>query len=55
MNAALELARERGADYMDLNTGEQDVAARQLYESLGFSRTGHAPGGPVNFYYERDL
>jgi ribosomal protein S18 acetylase RimI-like enzyme len=55
MNAALELARERGADYMDLNTGEKDVAARRLYESLGFSRTGHQPDGPVNFYYERDL
>lgn len=55
MLAAIELARQRGADYMDLNTGEQDVAARGLYESLGFSRTGGKPGGPVNYYYERDL
>ena len=55
MNAALELARQRGADYMDLNTAENDLAARRLYESLGFSQTGQQPGGPVNFYYERDL
>jgi ribosomal protein S18 acetylase RimI-like enzyme len=55
MLAAIELARERGADYMDLNTGEQDVAARALYESLGFSRTEGKPDGPVNYYYEREL
>ena len=55
MLAAMELARERDADYMDLNTGEQDVAARALYESLGFSRTGGRRDGPVNYYYEREL
>lgn len=55
MLSAMELARERGADYMDLNTGEQDVAARGLYESLGFSRTEGKPNGPVNYYYEREL
>jgi GNAT superfamily N-acetyltransferase len=30
MDAAIELARNRGADHMDLGTGEQDVAARAL-------------------------
>jgi ribosomal protein S18 acetylase RimI-like enzyme len=55
MLAAMELARGRGADYMDLNTGEQDVAARALYESLGFSRTEGKANGPVNYYYEREL
>ncbi|MBV9311678.1 MAG: GNAT family N-acetyltransferase [Solirubrobacterales bacterium] len=55
MTAAIRLARERGADYMDLNTAETDVAARHLYESLGFSRSDHKPSGPVNFYYEREL
>jgi ribosomal protein S18 acetylase RimI-like enzyme len=55
MLAAMDFARERGADYMDLNTGEQDEAARALYESLGFSRTEGKPGGPVNYYYEREL
>jgi ribosomal protein S18 acetylase RimI-like enzyme len=55
MLAAIGLARERGADHMDLNSGEQDLAARALYESLGFSRTEGRPRGPVNYYYERGL
>jgi ribosomal protein S18 acetylase RimI-like enzyme len=52
---AIELARSKGADYMDLGTGEDDVAARALYESLEFSNRGGKPGGPVNFLYEREL
>lgn len=55
MNAAIELARAQGADYMDLGTSEVDVAARSLYESLGFSNREGKPDGPINFYYERDL
>jgi ribosomal protein S18 acetylase RimI-like enzyme len=55
MEAAMDLARREGADYMDLNTGEDDDAARALYESLGFNRTAGVPGGPIQFYYERDL
>jgi ribosomal protein S18 acetylase RimI-like enzyme len=55
MEAAMELAREAGADLMDLNTAEDDVAARALYESLGFSRREGKPEGPVNYYYEREL
>lgn len=52
---AIELARRKGADYMDVGTGEDDVAARALYESLGFSNRGGQPGGPVNLFYEREL
>jgi ribosomal protein S18 acetylase RimI-like enzyme len=55
MNAAIELARAEGADYMDLGTAETDVAARALYESLGFSNREGKPDGPLNYYYERDL
>lgn len=55
MNAAIDLARGEGADYMDLGTAETDVAARALYESLGFSNREGKPGGPVNYYYEREL
>jgi ribosomal protein S18 acetylase RimI-like enzyme len=55
MNAAMDLARETGADYMDLGTSEADVAARALYESLGFSNREGKPDGPINYYYERDL
>lgn len=55
MEAAMALARQRGADYMDLGTAETDTAARALYESLGFSHREGRPDGPVNYYYEREL
>jgi ribosomal protein S18 acetylase RimI-like enzyme len=53
--AAIDFARARGADYMDLGTSETDVVARRLYESLGFDNHEGKPGGPVNYYYERNL
>jgi ribosomal protein S18 acetylase RimI-like enzyme len=55
MLAAMELARERGADHMDLGTSEGDVAARALYESLGFSNRESGPDGPITYFYEREL
>jgi ribosomal protein S18 acetylase RimI-like enzyme len=55
MEAAIEHARSRGADHMDLNTSEGDVAARALYESLGFTRLEGRADGPVMYYYEREL
>jgi ribosomal protein S18 acetylase RimI-like enzyme len=55
MHKAFDVAIGRGADYMDLNTSEADVAARALYESLGFSDREGKPDGPRNYYYERQL
>jgi ribosomal protein S18 acetylase RimI-like enzyme len=55
MQEAIAFARTRGTDYMDLNTGEDDVAARGLYESLGFSDREGKPDGSLNYYYEREL
>ena len=55
MEAAIEVARNRGAAWMDLGTSEDDVAARALYESLGFSNREGRPDGPVNYFYEREL
>lgn len=55
MNAAIDLARERGAAWIDLGTSETDVVARALYESLGFSNREGKPDGPVNYFYEREL
>jgi ribosomal protein S18 acetylase RimI-like enzyme len=55
MEAAIELARREGAAHMDLGTGEDDVAARGLYESLGFDNRGGRADGPVNYFYEREL
>jgi ribosomal protein S18 acetylase RimI-like enzyme len=55
MEASMEVAREQGAAYMELGTSEDDVAARALYESLGFSNREGKPDGPINYYYEREL
>ena len=55
MQAALAVARSRGADQMDLGTSESDVAARALYESLGFSNRDGKPDGPFSYFYEREL
>jgi hypothetical protein len=42
---------------MELGTGEADVAARGLYESLGFTNTEHGPDGveTPSLFYEREL
>jgi ribosomal protein S18 acetylase RimI-like enzyme len=53
--AALALARSKGADRIELGTSEDDVAARALYESLGFSNREGKPNGPVTYFYERAL
>jgi len=55
MQAAMQLARDEGADHMDLGTSEDDTVARRLYESLGFSNREGKPDGPVNYVYEREL
>lgn len=57
MQETMAAARARGADTMELGTGEADVSARGLYESLGFTNTEHGPGGveTLSFFYEREL
>ncbi len=55
LEAAIELARARGAARIDLGTSEDDVAARRLYESAGFTNLERLPKGPVMYVYERDL
>lgn len=52
-SAALETARTRGADSMDIGVDEPDLPARSLYESLGF--TNKTPSDHLMFFYERDL
>jgi GNAT superfamily N-acetyltransferase len=49
---AMDVARERGATSMELNTSETDTTARALYESAGF--TNLEDGAPMLFY-ERGL
>ena len=54
MEAALHQARDRGADTMDIGVDEPDLAARRLYESLGFTNRA-GDDGPVMYVYEREL
>ena len=55
LEAAMDHARERGARRIDLNTSEDDVAARALYDRMGFTNREGALDGPPMLYYERDL
>jgi len=54
METALREARARGADSMDIGVDEPDLAARRLYESLGFSNRSGGDG-PLMYVYEREL
>ena len=54
MEAALQEARDRGADTMEIGVDEPDHVARRLYESLGFSNRGGGEGS-LMYVYERDL
>ena len=55
MEVSMQTARDTGATHIDLNTSEDDVAARALYESLGFTNREGRPDGPTMYYYEREL
>lgn len=55
MEATLDAARAKGADYIGLSTSEDDVAARALYERFGFANRERPPTGPVMYFYEREL
>lgn len=55
LEAAMDHARQRGAAHVDLGTSEDDLAARNLYESAGFTNREGGPDGPRMLYYERDL
>ena len=52
MNAVLELAHERGAAGMEVVTGEDDTAARALYESLGFANENEGEENARSLFYE---
>jgi ribosomal protein S18 acetylase RimI-like enzyme len=55
LQRTIDLAREKGADGIDLNTGETDTAARGLYESMGFTNREGGPDGPAMLFYEREI
>jgi GNAT superfamily N-acetyltransferase len=55
LKAAMEVARDRGADRIELNTSTDDHEARSLYASAGFTNAEGGPEGPSMLYYEREL
>jgi ribosomal protein S18 acetylase RimI-like enzyme len=55
MEAGIDVARQRGADRIDLGTSEDDTVARRLYGRFGFTNHEGGAGGPVMYVYERDL
>ncbi|HEU4599383.1 MAG TPA: GNAT family N-acetyltransferase [Solirubrobacterales bacterium] len=54
MRAVLSTCREHDAAWIELNTGEADIAARALYEKLGFTNE-EGPQGAAMLYYELEL
>jgi len=55
MTAVLHLARSREAAMVEVVTGEDDIAARGLYESTGFSNLIEGEGSTSSLYYELEL
>ncbi len=55
MEGVIALARERGADTIEIGVDEPDLVARRLYESLGFSNRVRGADGPVMYVYELEL
>jgi GNAT superfamily N-acetyltransferase len=54
LRRACAIARERGAELLEINVDEGDVDARRFYERHGFTCTG--PGGDEReLYYSREL
>ncbi|HEX5739991.1 MAG TPA: GNAT family N-acetyltransferase [Pilimelia sp.] len=54
LQAACALARERGADVLEINVDGGDTAARRFYEAHGFRNVDEGATEPM-FYYYRTL
>ncbi|MGC9665506.1 GNAT family N-acetyltransferase [Planosporangium sp. 12N6] len=54
LEAACRLARERGAETLEINVDGEDTDARRFYEAHGFTNTEPGAAEPM-FYYHRDL
>jgi len=55
MEAILADARSRGASGMEVVTGEDDTAARGLYESTGFVNEIEGPDNTRSLFYELEF
>jgi ribosomal protein S18 acetylase RimI-like enzyme len=54
LDAVCTLARERGAEAVEINVDGEDVDARRFYERHGFTNTDPGNTEPMYYYY-RDL
>jgi ribosomal protein S18 acetylase RimI-like enzyme len=54
LEAVCELARERGAESLEINVDGEDVDAQRFYERHGFTNTEPGQTEPMYYYY-RDL
>ncbi len=54
LEAACRLARERGAETLEINVDGEDTDTRRFYEAHGFRHTEPGATQPM-FYYYRDL
>lgn len=55
LDTVIDHARARGVTYLDLNTSEDDEAARHVYEKRGFDCHEGRGAGPRALYYELEL
>ncbi|MGH2910686.1 MAG: GNAT family N-acetyltransferase [Solirubrobacteraceae bacterium] len=55
VGAAMEAARARGADFMELTISSSDVRMREIYEDLGFDNHGIGTGDALALQYSRPL
>ena len=55
LGAVIDLAREAGAPWLELDTGQYDTAARALYESAGFTNIENDKSHGQMLYYELEL
>lgn len=51
LEAACDLARQRGADVLEINVDGEDTDARRFYEAHGFTNTEPGATEPMFFYY----
>jgi len=55
IEAILNDARDRGSPGMEVVTGEDDTAARALYESVGFENEIEGPENTRSLFYELEF
>lgn len=55
VRAAMDAAREHGADFIELTVGSSDVRSREIYEDLGFSNQEIGSEDGLALHYSRPL